>query len=438
MNTNLIRRSIICLFVTIMIFFAPKNAFADQDFGKDAEENLRKIDEEFGMRIGGTEQHAKMQEWLLETIRSYGYEPEQLAFHDMGLLHDKYYDGVNIKFEKPGKTDETILVCAHYDCVDTNGAEDNGTGVSVLLELAKRFYNIETKYTIRFLLFDEEENCLVGSMYYAHHEDLSDVICACNLDCIGVGDDMYVYGEGPYTTDENTGIQKDWPIMQFAACANASGIPIRLHQYEGSYGFPGGFGMSDHSAFLSRSIPYVFMAAGYWTEGEATELLDTADPSVSEGRIIHNPEYDNLEYIEEHFGNRIFEHMSKYSEVATYFLQYADPYKSTDDVANEVMAVTGYQPTTESEKSTEPESNESTGSESESDSLPETETKTSEQNSKESSVSESLTESSIEVLDGDGSVQTNHSSPIIYFVVAGIAILIIFAVFFVIIRKKKK
>jgi len=61
-----------------------------------------------------------------------------------------------------------ILIGAHYDTVPgTPGADDNATGVAVLLELARMFATQPIKYPLRLVAFDMEEYGLVGSADYA-------------------------------------------------------------------------------------------------------------------------------------------------------------------------------------------------------------------------------------------------------------------------------
>ena len=63
-----------------------------------------------------------------------------------------------------------ILIGAHYDAVPgTPGADDNATGVAVLLELAAVFANSPLKYPLRLVAFDLEEYGLLGSTAYARH-----------------------------------------------------------------------------------------------------------------------------------------------------------------------------------------------------------------------------------------------------------------------------
>lgn len=55
--------------------------------------------------------------------------------------------------------DEIIVLGAHYDAeVNTPGADDNASGVAVLLELARRFADNPQQRTIRFIAYTNEEN----------------------------------------------------------------------------------------------------------------------------------------------------------------------------------------------------------------------------------------------------------------------------------------
>jgi Zn-dependent M28 family amino/carboxypeptidase len=61
-----------------------------------------------------------------------------------------------------------ILIGAHYDAVPgTPGADDNATGVAVLLELARTFAAEPIRYPLRLVAFDLEEYGLLGSKDYA-------------------------------------------------------------------------------------------------------------------------------------------------------------------------------------------------------------------------------------------------------------------------------
>lgn len=96
------------------------------------------------------------------------------------------------------QSDSFIVFTAHYDHLgamgkDTYfpGANDNASGVSVLLNLAKYYKVHPSKYSIAFIFFSGEEAGLLGSKYYSEHPifPLSKIKFLTNLDLLGTGDD---------------------------------------------------------------------------------------------------------------------------------------------------------------------------------------------------------------------------------------------------------
>lgn len=85
-----------------------------------------------------------------------------------------------------------ILIGAHYDSVvDTPGADDNATGIAVLLELARVFAAKPLRYPVRLVAFDLEEYGLVGSTAYANQlrERGESLRLAISLEMLGYFDD---------------------------------------------------------------------------------------------------------------------------------------------------------------------------------------------------------------------------------------------------------
>ncbi len=61
-----------------------------------------------------------------------------------------------------------ILIGAHYDAVPGSpGADDNATGIAVLLEMAREFAAKPLKYPVKLVAFDLEEMGFLGSEHYA-------------------------------------------------------------------------------------------------------------------------------------------------------------------------------------------------------------------------------------------------------------------------------
>lgn len=102
--------------------------------------------------------------------------------------------------------DSFIVFTAHYDHLgrmgrDTYfpGANDNASGTSMLLNLAKYYSQNRQRYSIMFIAFAGEEAGLMGSEYYVKHPlfPLSKIKFLLNMDLLGTGDDglMVVNGD---------------------------------------------------------------------------------------------------------------------------------------------------------------------------------------------------------------------------------------------------
>lgn len=64
----------------------------------------------------------------------------------------------NLWVDLPGPEAELVVVGAHYDSAgDSPGANDNGTGVAAVLELAERLAGRSLRRTVRLVLFANEE-----------------------------------------------------------------------------------------------------------------------------------------------------------------------------------------------------------------------------------------------------------------------------------------
>ena len=96
------------------------------------------------------------------------------------------------------KPDSVILITAHYDHLggmgeDTYfpGANDNASGISLLMNLAKYYAANPQKYSIGFICFAGEEAGLVGSHYFTENPlvSLKQVRFLLNTDLAGTGEE---------------------------------------------------------------------------------------------------------------------------------------------------------------------------------------------------------------------------------------------------------
>lgn len=99
------------------------------------------------------------------------------------------YKSCNIYSSLNNNQEKEVLIGAHWDSFNGPGADDNASGVSVALELARYFHKEKDKlpFNIKFVFFGAEELGLLGSQAYSqkHISDTSSVIYYFNIDCVG-------------------------------------------------------------------------------------------------------------------------------------------------------------------------------------------------------------------------------------------------------------
>ncbi|GAB4125331.1 MAG: hypothetical protein OHK0045_05610 [Raineya sp.] len=95
------------------------------------------------------------------------------------------------------KKDSFVVFTGHYDHLGNMGgayfpgANDNASGITMLLELAHYYKNNPPTYSVAFMAFAAEEAGLIGSHYYTENPffPLSQIKCLFNLDLVGTGDE---------------------------------------------------------------------------------------------------------------------------------------------------------------------------------------------------------------------------------------------------------
>ena len=209
-----------------------------------------------------------------DALKEIALEKTFSAFSLRGLtlnseIHNKvrYLQSHNIAALKKGtsQSDEYILFMAHWDHIGLmdgaqigqdniyNGAVDNATGVAAVLELAKRFSEIETKRSMLFLAVTLEESGLLGSEYFAKYPpfDLSNIVAGFNYDAIlptGLTNDMIVVG---YGASELEDLLED-ELSKSGRYVNPDPNPEKGYFYR-----------SDHISFAKRGVPVLYSSGGF-------------------------------------------------------------------------------------------------------------------------------------------------------------------------------
>ena len=160
----------------------------------------------------------------------------------------------------PTLADEVLIIGAHYDhlglggegsldpdafSVVHNGADDNASGTSGLIEIARLLSQSDrrTARSVLFLAFTAEEKGLWGSSHYVRNPllPIAQTVAMLNLDMIG-------RLEGRTLVVEGVGTAEEWTDVLLAA-NQSTARPLSIAVT------PDGFGPSDHSSFYGEGLP---------------------------------------------------------------------------------------------------------------------------------------------------------------------------------------
>ncbi|GHG00542.1 Zn-dependent exopeptidase M28 [Deinococcus piscis] len=300
---------------------------ADIKRGERALAHMEHLSRNIGPRVQGTPAEAQAREYVAAQLRAAGYQPElqPLTVTRRNAAGEvQTVTSGNVMAVQPGASDKEIIVVAHLDSVDTGrGADDNASGVGVLLEAAEALRGKRLPHTVRFLAVGAEEGYsdglpggfrsggLKGSSFYTEQmsdDALQKTLFVVNLDSLAAGDHMNIYGsagEGGYVRDAALEL------------ARTLGHDIRTSPgLEGE--FPAGStgDWSDHAPFAKRGLPYAYFEATNWELGDKDGYTQTEKV----GSVWHTPN-DTPEFLNAQFPGRTEAHLRAFSDVLIRLLQ---------------------------------------------------------------------------------------------------------------------
>ena len=245
-------------------------------------------------RQTGTEGEKKAAAYISNRFKKLGLQPkgtqnylQPFSFRPKTNPHDEVkFDvngdgtitGNNILGFLDNKAENTIIIGAHYDHLGFggegslyrdsikaihNGADDNASGVAVLLNLAAKLKTKNTNNNYLFMGFSGEEMGLLGSNYFVKNPtiDIKKISYMINMDMVGrmkKDSSLAVYGTGTS------------PI--FKQVLKSHNDNFRLVQQES------GVGPSDHTSFYLADIPVLHFFTGqhedYHKPGDDSEKLN--------------------------------------------------------------------------------------------------------------------------------------------------------------------
>lgn len=196
---------------------------------------------------------------------------------------------------------QVLVVSAHYDHIGRrgtsifNGADDNGSGTSTVLEVAEAFataarQGLGPRRSVLFLLVSGEENGLLGSQYYAAHPyfPLDSTIANINVDMVGRVDEkhaddpayIYVIGADRLSSElhaVNERMNATFTGLELDYTYNDEDDPNRYYY------------RSDHYNFAKNGIPSVFFFNGTHPDyHQATDTIEKINFEKMEtiGRLV--------------------------------------------------------------------------------------------------------------------------------------------------------
>lgn len=229
-------------------------------------------------RETGTPEEIKAAEYLRKRMETIGLEPrgnagtyyQTFTFKPKTDPHqetqytntgDSTITGTNVIGYIDNQAENTVIIGAHYDHLGMggdgslyrgeaavhNGADDNASGVAVLLQVADSLKGRYTNNNYLIIAFSGEEMGLLGSNYFAKNAtiDLSKTNYMLNMDMVGrMRDDNTLSISG-------TGTAPVW-----TQSLNALNTDFKLVLKES------GIGPSDHTSFYLQDIPVLHFFTG--------------------------------------------------------------------------------------------------------------------------------------------------------------------------------
>jgi aminopeptidase YwaD len=168
------------------------------------------------------------------------------------------------------RPDSFIVLTAHYDHlggmgkdVYFPGANDNASGISLLLNLARHYAKNPAKYSMVFICFAGEEIGLLGSKYFTENPlvDLKKIRFLVNTDLAGTGEEGITVVNATEFPREFTWLQEINKANNLLAAVNPRGKAAN----------------SDHYFFTEKGVPALY----YYTLGGIKAYHDVFDKAAT-------------------------------------------------------------------------------------------------------------------------------------------------------------
>ena len=237
------------------------------EIGVDPQHLRRTLQAVVGERspFGGGRHLATVEKFIEKELVSYGLKVESDYF---------LYRGTNFRNivgrSSAQRGASLIILGAHFDSVPgTPGADDNASGVAVLLEAARLLSRARLRSEVLFCAFNLEELNMIGSSYFAKKLKSAGakVDAMVSLEMVGYtdsrpGSQKYPIGLSAFYPDRGDfiGVIGNWNsaslLRRFARqMRQVRGLPVETLSVPGNGGLIPAVRLSDHSPFWDAGYP---------------------------------------------------------------------------------------------------------------------------------------------------------------------------------------
>lgn len=243
---------------------------------------VRYLCEEVGPRPSGGQAERRTARWIAGRLRACGYEvsvQEGVKLGRSGLTTCNVIGRLMRDRKAP-----RIVLGAHIDCcrgAGCRGANDNASGVGVLLELARVQARRKLPCTLEVVFFGGEEQfwrhgCKFGSRHYVASGlagGKTPVVGMISVDMVGRGDRLYAWHRGSGRTHLQVLLSRS---------ARRLGLNVRTRR---------GRANSDHEAFARAGVPSLWLQrlsdSSYHTTQDLPRNLSLQDLSATGKLLCH-------------------------------------------------------------------------------------------------------------------------------------------------------
>lgn len=239
----------------------------------------------FEGRKVGTRGNRMAQFYIIDRFKQAGLQPFHGTYEYSFYFTDgeKRVMGTNLYGYIAGKTEDVIVITAHYDHLGIhsqegqadsvyNGADDNASGTSALLALIKYYRQHPPRHTLVFAALDAEEGGLRGAAAFLKQPPVpvTRIKLNINMDMISRNEKQELYACGTYHYPE---------LKKFMEkVADSSAIKLLTGHDRPEDGSQDWTKQSDHYEFHKKGIPFIYFGvedhADYHRVSDEFERID--------------------------------------------------------------------------------------------------------------------------------------------------------------------